>query len=269
VIENREIWLETLFKLEGGYVNDPNDSGGATNMGITIKTLSDWRGEECNIEDVTGLTEQEAKDIYLSRYWQVMRGDQLPSGLDLYACDFAVNSGPGRAARVLQELVGTEVDSFVGPKTIAAIRAKDPQQLLLDYDAARMDFLMDLPKWEIYGRGWTNRCKKMLAVARSRLQARPAAAEAAGSKIIKANAPTAVASAGGLAWAIAEYGPVLLDWLRNPDNVAKLQSGVDYVQTAGSMPSVVLVLGGLLTLATGVNAASVWWRYRMWRKGEV
>lgn len=270
--ENREVWLDALLKEEGGYANNPADKGGPTNRGVTIPTLSDWRGETCNIEDITQLKEDEARNIYMARYWQVMRGDQLPSGIDLYAADFAVNSGPARAARILQELVATPADSFVGPLTIEAIRKREPAKLLDAYHDARMDFLLKLESWDTFGRGWTNRCRVMLAMAKARLQDSPMMAEAVGSKIVVANAPTAVVSAGGVAWAVQQYGPAVLDWVKtqagNPDTLEKLQTGVAYVGHANPS-TITTVLGGLLALNTLVMGYSIWRRVKMWRKGKV
>jgi lysozyme family protein len=269
MIENRLVWLEAVLKSEGGYVNHPLDKGGPTNCGITMRTLSDWRGEECNIEDVTGLTEQEASDIYMSRFWQVMRGDQLPSGVDLYACDFAVNSGPGRAAKILQGLVDTKADSFVGPKTIEAVRKQDPLKLLLDLHGARMEFLMDLSTWDAFGRGWTNRCTKMLTLARSKVSARPGMAEAVGSKIISTGGPITAGSTIGLGVLLQQYGPQVLEWLNEPANIEKLQGGVVYITDHGNLPTVIAALSGLLALTTSCLGAAVFWRWRMFKKGEV
>lgn len=273
MIENRDLWLENVLRVEGGYSYNKDDPGLATNFGITQKTLSDWRGEECGPEDVAQLTEEESRDIYLAKYWQVMRGDQLPGGIDAYACDFAVNSGPARAAKILQSLVDTKADSFIGPLTLEAIRKKQPLQLLLDYHAARMDFLMDLPHWDKFGRGWTNRCNKMLAVARSRIQARPAFAEAASSKIIKTNAPTAAIGLGSIGYALQQFGPQILAWLQakadDPATLERLQSGVSYIGQSSTAMHLILVLLVALTASVGANVASVWWRNRMWRRGEV
>lgn len=272
MIENRELWLATLFEVEGGYVNDPDDPGGVTNYGITWRTLSDWRGCTVQPEDVAQLTKQEVSAIYLARFWQVMRGDQLPAGLDLYAADFAVNSGPARAASELQRLVGTEDDGFVGPKTLEAVRKKDPLRLLLDYDAARMRFLLGLEQWDKFGRGWTNRCNRVCSVARGRIQARPTLAEAAKSTIITTNGTAAAASAGGLGWAGLEYGPTIIGWLQDraidPATIEHLRSGVEYVSTA-NLPTVVIVLASLLAVSLGVNLFSAWKRLHMWRTGAV
>lgn len=273
MIENRELWLSLVFEVEGGYSNHPEDPGRATNMGITQKTLSDWRGEEVGPEDVVQLTKAEATSIYMARYWQAVRGDQLPSGLDVYCADFAVGSGPARAARVLQTLVGAEADSFIGPKTMEAIRKRDPLQLLLDYHAARMDFLLGLKTWDTFGRGWTNRCNRVFAVAKGQVQKRPALAEAAGSSIVKTNATAAVGSGVSLAVLIDQFGPMMLAWLKrfaeDPQAIDKLQSGVAYVSGSSAMPMLATGLAGALLAILGVNGFTILKRMRMWSKGEV
>lgn len=273
MIENRDLCLSLVFEVEGGYVNDPNDPGRATNMGITQKTLSDWRGEEVGPEDVAQLTKQEATNIYLARYWQAVRGDQLPSGLDVYCADFAVGSGPARAAKILQTLVGAEADSFIGPLTMQAVRAKDPLKLLLDYHAARMEFLLGLSTWDKFGRGWTNRCNRVFAVAKDQVQKRPALAEAAGSKIIKTNVPAAGVGTLSIGYVLTEYGPQILQWLKtqadDPATIDRLQSGVTYVGNSSIAIHAILVLLAGLTISVGTHVVSAYWRNRMWRKGEV
>lgn len=271
MMENRELWLSLVFEVEGGYVNNPDDPGRATNMGITQKTLSDWRGEECNPEDVIQLTKEEATSIYLSRYWQAVRGDQLPAGLDVYCADFAVGSGPARAAKELQHLVGADVDSFIGPLTMAAVRKRDPLQLLLDYHAARMQFLLGLSTWDKFGRGWTNRCTRVFAVAKDRVQKRPALAEAASSTIVQANGAAAAGSGLSLVWLLDQYGPTILEWLRraaeDPDTIDKLQSGVAYVSRSSALPMLATGLAGALIAILGVSGLTVWRRMRMYNTG--
>jgi lysozyme family protein len=217
---------------------------------------------------VAQLTKEEATAIYLTRYWQAVKGDQLPSGIDLYCADFAVNSGLKNAARELQALVETKPDNFIGPDTLAAVRKKDPAKLLNEYHARRMNFLLGLKQWETYSRGWTDRCNRMWALAQQKVQASPTMAEAAGSKIVASNTAVGGLSLTGIAWAANQYGPQVLEWLKDPDNIAKLQSGVTYVGNGG-VPMVVSVLGGLLALSVGVNGYSIWRRLKMFRKGEV
>ena len=281
MLANRDVWLEMVFRVEGGYSNNPDDPGLSTNLGITQGTLSSWRGEECGPEEVANLTEEEARDIYLSRYWGVMRGDLLPSGLDIYICDFAVNSGPVRAAKILQELIDTKVDSFIGPKTMEAIRAKQPLQLLLDYHAARMDFLMGLGTWSVFGRGWTNRCSKVLALARSKVERRPTLTEMASSTIVKGAAVGAAVSTAAVTTSPSFDWSGIWDLLQRllhdipglasglPEALQSaepsLRGAVEAANQTAAMPGLAGHVTAIVTLGTSLY--TIWRRYRMYKKG--
>lgn len=157
---------------EGGLVNHPRDPGGVTNRGITIGTLRKWRGQDVSPEDVAALTEAEARAIYRARYWNPVKGDELPPGVDLAVFDFAVNSGTGRAARALQGVVGVQQDGAIGPRTLAAVRVMDPREVVTNLCDGRLVFLRSLRHWDTFGRGWGNRVadvrQKALAMAGTR-----------------------------------------------------------------------------------------------------
>lgn len=142
---------------EGGYVNDPDDPGGCTNMGITIGTLEDWRGVDLTCDDVRALTEQEAALIYATSYWAPVWGSQLPTGINCQVWDFGVNAGPSRAIKYLQLCVGTTQDGIMGPNTLAAASAADQEDLLGEYHAQRQAYYESLSNFDKYGEGWTNR----------------------------------------------------------------------------------------------------------------
>ena len=157
--------LAVVLGHEGGFADHPDDPGGATNMGITRRTLADWRGvspwQDLDKAEVAALTRAEAAKIYRARYWQACAADHLPAGLDLAVFDFAVNSGPVRAIRTLQALVGAEADGIVGPRTVAAVTdavnlsgAASVVDRLCD---ARLTFLRSLSTFPHFGRGWTRR----------------------------------------------------------------------------------------------------------------
>jgi lysozyme family protein len=78
--------------------------------------------------------------------------------------DAAINSGPGRAVKWLQACVGVEVDGSLGPKSLAAVKAFDPKHLISDYSKRRLSFLMDLPTWDTFGKGWTRRVNEVESV---------------------------------------------------------------------------------------------------------
>lgn len=163
--KNLPLALDKIFIVEGGYVDDPNDNGGATNMGITIGTLSKWRNYQVSKDEIKSLTRKEATEIYKSWYWDPVKADHLPPGVDVVVFDMAVNAGPSRAAKILQQVIGVTVDGKIGPKTIAAVKAMDPVEVIKAYTKARLDFYRSLRDWKHFGRGWTNRARKVEEVA--------------------------------------------------------------------------------------------------------
>lgn len=160
--DNLEPSLRLVFGSEGGYWNDP--SGGPTKFGITAATLAAHRGvKSVAPSGVQALELSEAADIYRAGYWSQSGGDLLPVGLDYAAFDFGVNSGPARAVRTLQRVLGVAEDGNIGPQTAAAARAYPGglEKLIRDYCEARMVFLRSLKArktgFPANGRGWTIR----------------------------------------------------------------------------------------------------------------
>lgn len=161
--------LAQILKHEGGFVDHPSDPGGATNMGITHKTLARWRGIDpwwdLPRSEVKALTRSEASAIYKALYWERCKAGSLPAGVDLAVFDYAVNSGADRAVRTLQALVGVVQDGFVGPVTLVAVQKRDPRALVEALCDQRMGFLQRLTHWATFGRGWTNRVADVRATA--------------------------------------------------------------------------------------------------------
>lgn len=281
MIENRNLWLDTVFAREGGYVNDPDDPGGPTNMGCTIATLGSWRGAEVTAQDVKDLTRDEARAIFLARYWQAVRGDQLPSGIDIYVGDMAILQGPGSAARILQQVVNTEDDGFIGPKTIEACRKLAPMPVLLDLHDARMDYLESRPGWEKYGKGWSNRCRIVRDAARSCIDKRPTLTEMASSTIVKGAAAGAAVSATAVAAAPSYDWTQLWDMLHRllskipgmasglPEALQSAEPGVrgafDAANQTAAMPGLAGHITAIVTLGTSLY--TIWRRYRQYAKG--
>ena len=111
---NWEKSLEVILHHEGGFVNHPKDPCGETNMGVTKRVYEDFGGTK----DMKDLTHEDVEPIYKKNYWDRVKGDDLPEGLDLMIFDFAVNAGTGRAAKFIQRLVNTTVDGGIGPNTL-------------------------------------------------------------------------------------------------------------------------------------------------------
>jgi lysozyme family protein len=152
-----EASLAHVLKHEGGYVNHPADPGGATNFGITAATLARARGRPVTAAEVRALTRAEAAGIYRRFYWDAIRGDDLAAGLDHAVFDLAVNSGPARAARLLQRVLGLAEDGIVGPATLAAARDADPAGTVRALQRERLAFLRRLATWPVFGKGWQAR----------------------------------------------------------------------------------------------------------------
>jgi lysozyme family protein len=136
--------LPKILREEGGYVNDPDDSGGATNRGITQETYNIYRdGKGLDRRPVRYSTIQETAEIY-ENFWKRCGADHLPAGLNLSVFDFSVNAGPRRGVITLQRLVGTKPDGIVGPNTLKAVRRKDVRELISAYAMARREFYESL-----------------------------------------------------------------------------------------------------------------------------
>lgn len=156
--------LGNVLQKEGGYSNNPHDPGGATNLGITQRVLTAWRGNghpEAPV-GVRGLTPAVAGEIYLAQYWTPVRCGELPSGVDNCVFDESVNSGPVRAAIDLQMALrklgqNIAVDGHVGEITIAAAKAVGPSALIGAICDYRLSFLGRLAGWRWFQRGWANR----------------------------------------------------------------------------------------------------------------
>lgn len=149
--------VEFVLKQEGGFVQHPQDPGGATNFGITLETLSRARGWRVSVDDIRQLTKEEAVEIYLHFYWNAVRADEFPSGLDLAFFDLAVNSGPKQAIMLLQKVLEVEVDGVIGPVTLDAARNIAAIEAIRRLTRERLGFLSRLAIWPVFGRGWRRR----------------------------------------------------------------------------------------------------------------
>jgi lysozyme family protein len=162
--ENADSALAAILHHEGGYVNHPADPGGMTNLGCTKAVWEEHCGHQVDEKAMRALTPNDVGPLYKRKYWDKVCGDDLPAGVDYVVFDAAINSGPGRAAKWLQACVGVEPDGGIGPKTLAAVRAFNSKQLVQDYAKRRLSFMMDLPTWGTFGKGWTRRVNEVEAV---------------------------------------------------------------------------------------------------------
>lgn len=148
---------DRLIGHEGGYVNDPRDPGGETKFGISKRAYPDV--------NIASLTEEGARTIYRRDYWQRAQADQYDGAIAFQLFDAAVNSGIGNAIRFLQRAVGVADDGQVGPATLRAIKAMTVTDVLMRFNAERLDFMTKLSTWPTFGKGWARRIVENLRYA--------------------------------------------------------------------------------------------------------
>lgn len=153
--------LAFTLRAEGGYVDDPADPGGATNMGITLATYRDWSDDpSLGPAQIRDMSERTAIAIYRSLYWNPLRADALPLGVDLSVFDMGVNAGVWRSARILQRALGftgEEVDGSVGPETLAAAAKADARALVDELARRQAAYYRELRDFATFGAGWLAR----------------------------------------------------------------------------------------------------------------
>ena len=161
--------LARILKHEGGYVNDPLDSGGRTNLGVTQRVWEEWVGHPVTEADMKALTPQKVGSMYKLKYWNPSYCEVLPKGLDYVVFDFAVNAGTGRSVKTLQQAIGCVADGVIGPKTMAAINDANPKDLIAKFSDARADFYQGIvarkPDQARFIKGWLNRVEESRKLA--------------------------------------------------------------------------------------------------------
>lgn len=150
--------LDMVLKHEGGFVDHPEDPGGATNKGITHKTYADFLGRPLeDVSELKNIPDEHVQMIYKNGYWDRVKGDELPAGVDFSTFDWAVNSGPGRAAKALQKAVMVAQDGAIGPMTLAAAAEFTPEEVIESIAQQREEFYRSLRTFDTFGKGWLRR----------------------------------------------------------------------------------------------------------------
>jgi lysozyme family protein len=163
-----ELVMPHVFVSEGGLSNRKlkDDPGGLTNFGITHKTLRGAFAQGLvNHSDPYKLTKDEATKIYKVQYWDAIKGDQLPYGIDYAVFDFAINSGSARAVKELQRVLGVQVDGIIGLVTLSEINRIKPSELIHRYSARRLAFMESLRNWNANKNGWTKRVEHVTSTS--------------------------------------------------------------------------------------------------------
>ena len=240
--------LPLVLEYEGGFTKEKRDPGNWTGGKVGVGEL---RGTNKGIAaasfptlDIEHMTDAQIAEIYRAKYWVRVRGDDLPSGVDLSVMDGGVNSGPARSVKWLQAVVGETQDGIAGPVTLNAAAKADAPKTIKAHCAKRLGFVRSLAIWNTFGKGWSKRIANVEATALSwvltkaemEAEAKKAADKAqqqAGGAVVVTGAGTADQAAGGLSglpwWGIAIVlvlvaAPLVVRFLINRQRAAALSS---------------------------------------------
>lgn len=150
--------LAYVLQNEGLWSDNPKDPGGATMKGITFAVFKNFKNNpNLTKQDLLHINDQDVHDIYKQLYWDKIRGDDLPCGVDYAVFDAAVNMGVNRAAKLLQESVGVNPDGVIGNITLGVINKTNKLSLLENFAAEKKQFYQSLSTFNTFGKGWLNR----------------------------------------------------------------------------------------------------------------
>ena len=160
----------SILASEGGYVNNPRDPGGITNLGVTKRAWEAWTGRPATVASMKALTPAAAAPFYRAMYWNAIHGDSLPVSVALCLFHCAVNSGPQRAGKILQAVVGATPDGSIGPATLRSVtlwlQRYGEKAMVSAFQDDYRDFYRSLSTFATFGRGWMNRAAEVEAQAK-------------------------------------------------------------------------------------------------------
>lgn len=165
MISNWDQAFKQMLASEGGFTDDERDNGnklpdgrkGSTMLGVTQYNWEQHVGHQVTHDQMRKLTPADVEPLYKKKYWDVVRADELPSGIDYLCFDMGVNAGPGRSIKLLQSALGVTPDGGFGPMTMAAVQAADPVELIEKFSVEKEAFYRSLDTFTVYGTGWLNR----------------------------------------------------------------------------------------------------------------
>lgn len=248
-----------MMRWEKGYADHPRDPGGKTMDGVTQRVFHAWlRNQGKPVRPVRDITEAEKLAIYREQYWDEIKGDQLPPGIDLVVFDMAVNSGPSRSARYLQAALGSNrQDGVIGQVTLAAAREAyerdDDDDVIRRMMASRNAFLRGLPTWDPFGAGWANRTRDIEQRA-ARMEAIEDEARAFAKAFPREDAdrsrPPVVYRPDKATRPVEPVTPVTV-----PDNLGQISAGAGIVSTLIAAVTSPWALGAVVVLAVAGGVA--------------
>jgi len=165
MLSNWDKSFDMVIAHEGGFTNDERDPGnklpdgrkGSTMLGCTQANWEKYIGHEVTQDDMKALKKEDVKPLYKKDYWDAVRGDDLPAGVDYAVFDFAINAGPAAARKMIQKALGVTADGSIGPATMKAIQEAEGKDLLDKFSHSKEAFYKSLPTFQTYGKGWLKR----------------------------------------------------------------------------------------------------------------
>jgi lysozyme family protein len=147
--------LDLVLKSEGGWVNNPADPGGETNLGVTKRVWEEYVGHA--VKTMKNLTKDDVAPMYELKYWRPCYCEVLPRGLDFVVFSMGVNAGPGRSVKLLQQSIGCVPDGVIGPRTRELISASNSATFIAKFSETRREYYRSLKTFPIFGKGWLAR----------------------------------------------------------------------------------------------------------------
>ena len=157
---NFKTCLDLVLKSEGGYVNNPADPGGMTNLGVTKRVWEEYTGHGADEKEMRSLTPEKVAPLYEQKYWRPCYGEILPRGLDFVVFSMGVNAGPGRSVKLFQSAIGCVPDGVIGPATRSLILGSNSTTFISKFSEARREYYRSLKTFPIFGKGWLARVDK-------------------------------------------------------------------------------------------------------------
>lgn len=258
---NLRWWLDWMDEFEGGFADRPKDAdpGGATMRGITLATYAKWCKDEGlphpTVEDLKNLDNATQDAIAGRYYWNPIKGDALPGGVDVYLADFTFMSRG--AVKVFQAVLGVEQDGYIGPESLAAAKKRQPGELLDRLHEARGEYLRGLANYEHNKNGWERRLATLYREAQPLVEPALLPAERHPVTGLTFYGAAMAGMASALGWL-----PELLGWLQgNPEPVGNVLAGLGLPPEATTF-----VVSGAGTLGAGI---AIYRRYADYKRAKV
>lgn len=166
--------LALVLRHEGGFSHHPRDPGGMTNLGVTKAVYEEWIGHPVSEAIMRKLTPSLVAPLYRKKYWDTMKCDGIPRGLDLCIFDFGVNAGPNRSIRYLQRMIGTKEDGIFGVNSFRELANQTVEYgveaLISRFQESRRNYYKKLPTFGTFGRGWLRRVDEISLSAKAMMK---------------------------------------------------------------------------------------------------